>query len=50
MRKIIENQLKIGQVDIAKIELDLRSRVAGHLQRPADSPARIRDFRTDRTG
>ena len=26
MRKIIENQLKIGQVDIAKIELDLRSR------------------------
>lgn len=26
MRKIIENQLKIGQVDIARIELDLRSR------------------------
>jgi len=26
MRKIIENQLKIGQVDISKIELDLRSR------------------------
>ena len=26
MRKIIENQLKIGQVDIANIELDLRSR------------------------
>jgi len=26
MRKIIENQLKIGQVDIASIELDLRSR------------------------
>ena len=26
MRKIIENQLKIGQVDIAHIELDLRSR------------------------
>jgi hypothetical protein len=26
MRKIIENQLKIGQADIAKIELDLRSR------------------------
>jgi transposase, IS5 family len=26
MRKTIENQLKIGQVDIARIELDLRSR------------------------
>jgi transposase, IS5 family len=26
MRKIIENQLKIGQVDIANIELDFRSR------------------------
>ncbi len=26
MRKIIENQLKIGQVDIPQIELDLRSR------------------------
>lgn len=26
MRKIIENQLKIGQVDISNIELDLRSR------------------------
>ena len=26
MRKIIENQLKIGQVNIADIELDLRSR------------------------
>ncbi len=26
MRKIIENQLKFGQVDIASIELDLRSR------------------------
>jgi hypothetical protein len=26
MRKIIENQLKFGQVDITNIELDLRSR------------------------
>ena len=26
MRKIIEKQLKFGQVDISSIELDLRSR------------------------